>query len=316
MEGTSCAQEKVPKAFVWRRLHSIAGIWLSGYIIIHLLTNSQAALFVGDDGKGFIHAVNGIQDLPYLPMIEIAILGIPILIHLIWGIIYALKTNNNSHDQGADKPYLPYSRNKAYTWQRWTAWILAVGLIAHIVHMRFWDHPTHAKIDSQNFHMIEVSLDPGIYTLAERLNVKLYTADKIEEKAQEAGQLALADPETPQARVANQKAQQEAGFVKDLESYRLSEDQAVAVADNFGTAELLMLRETFKSPTMMILYTIFVLTAAFHAFNGLWTFLITWGVTPVSAQKTSLKVAKALMVIVAFMGLSAIWMTYWISLKS
>lgn len=316
MDGTSCVQKKVPQAFVWRRLHSLAGIWLSGYIIIHLLTNSQAALFVGDDGKGFIHAVNGIQDLPYLPILEILILGIPILIHLIWGILYIFTAKYNSYPQGQNQPYLPYSRNKAYTWQRWTAWILAIGLIAHIAHMRFWDHPTYAKVESHHYHMTQVTLDPGIYTLADRLNIALYTPSKVNEKEQQVAQLIESSAETPEERVENQRINQERAFVKDLKGYRLNENSAIAVADSFGAAELMMLRETFKSPIMMILYTIFVLTASYHAFNGLWTFLITWGITPVSIQGASLKLSKALMVIVAFMGLAAIWMTYWISLKS
>ena len=65
----------IPKAFLWRRLHSIAGLWLVIFIISHLFTNSQAALLIGDDGQGFINAVNAIHNLPYLPLIEIAVGG-------------------------------------------------------------------------------------------------------------------------------------------------------------------------------------------------------------------------------------------------
>jgi succinate dehydrogenase / fumarate reductase cytochrome b subunit len=48
----------------------------------------------------------------------------------------------------------------------------------------------------------------------------------------------------------------------------------------------------------------------------LWTFLITWGITlsPLS-QNGAKKIALFLMGGVAFLGLIAIWGTYWINLK-
>jgi succinate dehydrogenase / fumarate reductase cytochrome b subunit len=77
----------------------------------------------------------------------------------------------------------------------------------------------------------------------------------------------------------------------------------IAVTDNFGTASLLVVRDTFKSPLYVGLYTIFVLAACFHAFNGLWTFLITWGIVlRMSAQKATVKMAVALMLLVTFLG--------------
>ena len=69
---------RLPRAFIWRRLHSLAGLWLVIYIIDHLLINSQAALLLGNDGRGFIHSVNAIHNLPYLSVIEILVLGVPI----------------------------------------------------------------------------------------------------------------------------------------------------------------------------------------------------------------------------------------------
>ena len=53
-------------------------------------------LLFGKDGSGFIHAVNSIHELPYLPVIEIVFLGVPILIHAIWGIqnIFTAKYNS------------------------------------------------------------------------------------------------------------------------------------------------------------------------------------------------------------------------------
>lgn len=74
-----------------------------------------------------------------------------------------------------------YSRNHAYTWQRITSWVLVIGIIAHVIHMRFIERPISAEQGSQNYYMVKVNLDSGIYTLADRLNVGLYDAKRIQE---------------------------------------------------------------------------------------------------------------------------------------
>ncbi|MEI8125478.1 MAG: succinate dehydrogenase cytochrome b558 subunit [Parachlamydiaceae bacterium] len=267
----------IPSSFIWRRLHSITGIWLALFIIFHLLTNSQAALPLGDDGIGFVRAVNSIHDLPYLHLIEIGILGVPILIHALWGIHYLYSASYNSFGKTGHTPYLPeYPRNRAYTWQRITAWILVLGVIGHIVHMRFIEYPTPFG-QEKHAYIVRVSLDDGIYSLTKRLDIQLETKHQ---------------------------------------GISLKRGEAVAVAKDFGTAELLMVRETFKMPIMLVLYTLFVLTACFHAFNGLWTAAITWGIALTErAQRIIRYLTVLLMVSVASLGLCAIWLTYWINLK-
>lgn len=265
------AAPPIPKAFIWRRFHSLTGLWLVLFLIEHLVTNSQAALYIGDDGSGFIKAVNFLKELPYLQVIEITLIGIPLLVHGWWGIKYLHTAQYNSLSSDGTTPSLQYPRNRAYTWQRITSWILLVGIIAHVVQMRFVEYPTTSQIDNQNYYSIHLTEDTGLSSLAERLNVEL---------------------------VSNQ-------------------GQVTAQSTQFGTAVLLMVRETFKSPLMIFLYTIFVLAASFHAFNGLWTFMISWGITQTAAsQRLMRKFAVTLMVIICFLGLAAIWATYWINLKS
>ena len=285
--------EKIPQAFVWRRLHSITGLWLTIYLAVHLFTNSQAALFFGDDGQGFIKAVNSIHEIPYLPFIEIAVLVFPILIHAIWGIYYVYRAKYNSFGNTGREPYLPqYPRNRAYTWQRITSWILLVGIAAHVVHMRFIEYPATAKIDHERFYMVKVNADEGLYTLAPRLGVKLYGPNE------------LSSLET------NQEWQ------AALSKRPLKSGELIATANNFGTVELLMLRNTFKSPLMIVLYTLLVLAACFHAFNGLWTFMISWGITfTARAQRLMQTLSIVFMVVFSALGLAAVWFTYWINLK-
>lgn len=329
---------KIPSAFIWRRLQSFTGFWLSGYLLFHLLTNSQAALLIGNDGKGFIHGVNAINDMPFLPILEILILGIPIIIHTIWGIKYAKEAKFNSFGNAKNEPTLPeYPRNRAYTWQRITAWALVFLLIAHIVHMRFLERPLETQKGTQNYYMVRVNLDPGIYTLAARLGVELFDKDQIQLQKEAALKSGVSEntlhsfvfslrdlfekpeikpDEKPQELVQEQKRFEEQQWVHALEKKRLGKNQAIAVSKDIGTAMLLMLRETFKMPIMLVLYTLFVLIACYHGFNGLWTFLITWGVT--LSQRTQARFrtfSYALMVLVAFLGLSTVWLTYWINLK-
>ena len=68
---------------------------------------------------------------------------------------------------------------------------------------------------------------------------------------------------------------------------------------------------------MAVLYTIFVLAAAFHAFNGLWTSLITWGaMLSYQSQRAMIPICWLGVGLLAFLGLAAIWGSYWINLRT
>lgn len=315
--------QSIPKAFIWKRLHSLTGLFLTLYIIEHLLVNSQAALFIGEDGWGFVKGVNNIHDLPYLPFIELFLLGIPILIHMYWGIIYLRTSQQNYYNGNGSRPYFPDNpRNRAYTWQRITSWILLVGIIAHVIHMRFIEYPSTASLGDTKNYMIRLNRDPGLYSLAARMGFDIYDRERISEikkemqKPMEEEVLGKPAEDHHSEAIKKQKWNQEEKWLHTLELPLLKPDQVVAVTKSFGLAELLMVRDTFKKPIMLALYTILVLSACFHGFNGLWTFMISWGVTLTeTSQRFMHKIATGLMILVAFLGLSAIWITYWINLK-
>jgi succinate dehydrogenase / fumarate reductase cytochrome b subunit len=269
-------------------------------------------LWFGDDGRGFIHAVNGIHSLPYLQAIEVLLLGVPIVVHAAWGIQRINMAKYNSFGNDGKHPYLPeYGRNRAYTWQRITSWVLVIGILAHVIHMRFYEYPTIAEKESQRYYMVRLDQDPGLATLGVRLDFSLYTPEQIQQLKEELLQGVSTSPP-----IAAQAEKQQKEFIHALEKRPLESHQVIAVAKDFGTAELLMVRETFKMPIMLVLYTLFVLSACYHGFNGLWTFLITWGVTlSTRSMAMMLKVSKVLMVIVTMLGLAAIWGTYWINLR-
>lgn len=294
----SLSTPRIPKAFEWKRWHSLTGLWLVLYLTFHLMTNSQAALWVGDYGSGFIKAVNDIQALPYLQAIEIGLLAIPFLVHMVWGVQYLFTGKINSFKSDGTAPSMDeYPRNHAYTWQRITSWILLILITFHVIHMRFMESPVVAHKGPEKYFMVRLENDSGLASLSQRLGVELYNQKQVRMES-------------------DKEDQKNSNWVSSLNKRPLQTGQVIAVAENFGTAELLMVRETFKNPAMLVLYTVLVLSACFHAYNGLWTFLITWGATlSVKSQKFSRKIATVLMVVVTLLGLAAIWGTYWVNLR-
>lgn len=223
--------ERVSSTFIWRRVHSLMGLWLVIYLIEHLIVNSQAALWLGDDGIGFVRLVNLLEALPYLHVVETAFIGVPFALHIYWGVKRALTAKGNAGTTDGSAPSMKYGRNRSFTWQRVTSWILLVGVVGHVIQMRFVQAPKEIRLNNELRYVVHVQKDARLSSLAERLHI-------------------------------------------DLE---MQADAVRAIAPSAGKAMLLMVRETFKSPEMRILYSLFVLAAAFHAFNGFWTSLITWG---------------------------------------
>ena len=327
----------LPKSFILSRLHSLTGLWIVIFLCEHLLTNSQAALFFGEDGMGFIKMVNLIKSLPYVQVIEVLLIGIPIAYHAALGISYAVKGKFNAQRSDGSKPSLPYGRNIAYTFQRLTAWILLIGIIAHVAFMRFAIYPVEAKEGAQNYYFVRLSMDDGLYTLSDRLKVTLYDQKAVNEKKESLvaieNKIALVQKRLQEisSQVGQdnfsseklsiyesiQRLSQQKEWIEALAKKPLSNQQVMASCLDFGTATLLNVRDAFKSPLKIGLYTVFVLATCFHAFNGLWTFMLSWGIiiTRVS-QKGALRFCIVLMVLLALLGLSSVWGTYFMNLKT
>jgi succinate dehydrogenase / fumarate reductase cytochrome b subunit len=210
---------------------------------------------------------------------------------------------------------------------------LLIGIILHIAKFRFIDYPDSLNEGKTSYYFLPVTMDKGLYTVSTRLGVKLYDQDAItkerkqmEDRQEEQALVTVArtfpDTTTYEAQQqmilsSAQSYEQKLKWVSMLERQKLGPYQVVAVAPDFGTASVLAVRDTFKHPLYIGLYTIFVLAACFHGFNGLWTFCITWGVVlRVAAQQRALRWAWGLMILIAFLGLASIWGTYWLNLKA
>ena len=250
---------------------------------MHLIANSQAALWIGDDGSGFIRLVNALESLPYLQVIETVLIGIPLLIHGVWGIKRVLEARLDSWKSDGSAPTLKYERNRAFTWQRLSYSILSSGSLDML---RKCVLSTRQKKQNAALEksFLRGSISIRLYTLAARLHVTSFTLQDVEDATRRLRVSLLLtsrnfrteevkyNPNEEVMRDKMQKAAEEREWTKILASFRLKENQMVAVSSMPGTAFLLMVRNTFKSPVMAVLYTIFVLAAAFHAFNGFWTF--------------------------------------------
>lgn len=335
--------EAIPRAFIWRRLHSLMGLWLVLFLMEHLFTNSQAALWLGEDGAGFVRMVNAIHNFPYLHVIEVVLLGIPILTHLVLGLKYLHTGRSNAKNTDGSAPSTKqYGRSRAYSWQRITSWILLIGLIAHVVNFRFLEYPVAVSQKGKTDYFVKLDMDNGLYPLAYRLGVNLYDESAIEKakerlasKPEEKALLEIASgmqkeefnleegvastPFSGQKEIILHSAEKyrlKEAWVKGLTTIPLGKNQVIAESSSFGTATLLTVRNTFKNPIYAVLYTIFVLAACFHGFNGFWTFLLSWGViVKRSSQKSLLLFSLGLIGVISFLGLAAIWGT-WFNLRN
>lgn len=329
----------LPREFIFRRLHSLMGLWLTLFIIEHLFTNSQVALFFGGYGTWFVTSVNFLQSIPYLPLVEILLIGVPIAFHAIWGLHYLMSAKPNSFNSDGSKPVMKYARSRAYTWQRISSIILFLGIVLHVVQMRFLEYP-FKSVRTQGFgYYLPLEVDPGLYAAAGKLGVALYdraaierergnfkrlehrlhlTQERLVELREENASRQKAkiyNPELDSATQTMQEYEAAKAHLKGLTSRKITTKEVMAVATSFGALELLSVRQTFQNPLMCILYTIFVIAAVFHAFNGLWTFLITWGV--ILSRKSQTKMSTfcvGLMFVVGSLGLLAIWSTFFFTL--
>ena len=260
---------KIPTAFITRRLQSLSGCFLVLFLLEHLLTNSQAALFFGQDRALFITAVNVIYSLPYLPAIECLLLGMPILIHGYFGIQYLRTAQYNSGPSDGSTPSLPLPRNKAYTWQRITSVLLVIGIFLHVLTMRFIHHPEKIHLGGRDAFTVSLTKDDNLPSVARELNIQLLDTP-------------AKSPQDP--------------------------NQTVAIAPSFGAAIFMVVRSTFQSPWMCLLYSLFVCAACFHSCNGLWTFAITWGITLSEKSRRRCRFfANTVMMTLIALGLISIW---------
>lgn len=73
-----------------------------------------------------------------------------------------------------------------------------------------------------------------------------------------------------------------------------------------ATVDFDMMHQILSSPAMVVFYTIGIISTVFHFSNGLWSFLVHWGITVgPRSQRIATYFTLAVFVIVTFIGLRA-----------
>ncbi len=125
--------------FLLRRLHSLTGVMPIGvFLLTHLTTNSSIVWGMINSGKHsghagaatFQHEVNFIHSLPFLILIEIFGLWIPIAFHSVLGIYYATTGRSNLRNY-------PHMDNWRYSLQRLSGYVGVLFIFYHVATLRW-----------------------------------------------------------------------------------------------------------------------------------------------------------------------------------
>ena len=115
------------RTFVLRKLHQLSGIMPLGvFLLEHFYTNSKALYGQAD----FNSAVKDLQAIPYILLVEIGGIFIPLIYHAVYGLVITVEARPNNLNY-------PYPRNWFYTIQRVTGMILFFFIAFHVLNFRF-----------------------------------------------------------------------------------------------------------------------------------------------------------------------------------
>jgi succinate dehydrogenase / fumarate reductase, cytochrome b subunit len=128
----------ISRHFLLRKLHQLTGILPLGvFLLEHFYTNAKA-IRGGVDAMGkpipgsqlFNEAVADLQSIPYIVVVEVLGIFIPLIYHAVYGLIitYEGRPNVGSYD---------YGRNWLYFLQRVTGVILFFFITFHVLNFRF-----------------------------------------------------------------------------------------------------------------------------------------------------------------------------------
>lgn len=135
------------RSFFWRRLHSLSGIVPVGaFLLEHFVSNA----FATNGPRAYGDQVKFLTGLPFVPVLEIVGIYIPLLYHALYGFYIWFRGETNVADY-------PWAGNFMYSAQRWTGAITFIYIGWHTYTMRFTG--IHLMTNSQAaFHKVQVEL--------------------------------------------------------------------------------------------------------------------------------------------------------------
>ena len=118
---------RLSRTFVLRKLHQLSGIVPLGlFLLEHFYTNSKAL----SGATSFNNAVQELQSIPYILLVEIGGIFIPLIYHAVYGMVITIEARPNNLAY-------PYPRNWFYLVQRITGVVLFFFITFHVLNFRF-----------------------------------------------------------------------------------------------------------------------------------------------------------------------------------
>lgn len=127
MSATTGAARGRDGSFRWRRLHSLSGIFPVGaFLLEHLYTNLYAVRGV----DAYNDRVKGLAELPFVPLLEVLFIYLPITYHGLYGMWIWWRGEGNLAQY-------PWQGNWLYSLQRWTGLVALAYIGFHAWEQRF-----------------------------------------------------------------------------------------------------------------------------------------------------------------------------------
>ncbi|MEI3612607.1 succinate dehydrogenase cytochrome b558 subunit [Pseudogracilibacillus sp. SO30301A] len=138
------------REYFYRRLHSLLGVVPIGiFVVQHLIVNH----FVVYGEKSFNKAAGFMGSLPFVLVLEIVVIYLPILFHAILGVYIVLVTRNNTRKYG-------YFRNWMFLLQRISGVITLIFIAWHVWQTRIQVALGNAEV---NYQLMEGILTQPFY---------------------------------------------------------------------------------------------------------------------------------------------------------
>src|SRR5690625_7165080 len=110
------------REFYYKRLHSLLGVIPIGlFVVQHLIVNHFAVYGEGSFNK----AANFMANLPFVIVLEIFVIYLPIIFHAVLGVYIVLQAKNNVQRYG-------YFRNWMFLLQQMTGIITLIFIVWHV----------------------------------------------------------------------------------------------------------------------------------------------------------------------------------------
>jgi succinate dehydrogenase / fumarate reductase, cytochrome b subunit len=112
-------------SYLLHKLHSLSGVIpIGAFMIFHLVANSYSLRGETE----FNTAVKAIGYAPFVVLLEIAVIAVPILFHAIYGLMIAAEMPG----PGGNSSHYGYGRNFLYVAQRWTGALALFYILYHV----------------------------------------------------------------------------------------------------------------------------------------------------------------------------------------